>query len=324
MIPMLLLSNKDNVNMFFKQAAPTDKMCKCQWGISRTQNDTTFSNLMQLLEKKLLAELWAVHNKSLFGQQQCLDKLVCCPKVNFIYGWVSNATYCLWSTAVAQEKSLQTHIGYKRVSLNTFKLYAFAPASRIMASVLECVQKCFSLDFNEQDTLEAHYVAVFARYPRQHAHKHRSVVSKLSPLEDEATQDFDERVIFLQFVWEAFVKDRRNVAVLVGKIAASIDLSSQNLGFQARACLASVSDGCEGNHRVRGSNNWYCAAAYERAADAIGVSKTTSESSVVPMTVECYRVALYFCYATTLHTAAEAYEKVGWCGDWHPFAQPGS
>lgn len=167
---MWLIFSKDVFNIFFTRGSITDKVSKCQCGISRTRIGTVFSNLMQHLEKKHPAELRAAHSKSSLGQQKCLGKLFYCLNVFSIHEGSSYVPHCVQPFAVVQDEDVQTHIWFGKVFLNTFKLYMFALVSFTEENITNCLLARFELVLDKHTTVEAHYVAVLATFPHQDVH----------------------------------------------------------------------------------------------------------------------------------------------------------
>lgn len=119
LFPMSLISNKNTVSLFYRQAGPIDKACSCQCGISCTQNGKYFSNLMQHLKRRHPAELKTARSKPTPEQRSCLGKLSYCLKVISNHGWLIYLICCLCRFVVVQDEHAQTHISYEEVSLTS-------------------------------------------------------------------------------------------------------------------------------------------------------------------------------------------------------------
>lgn len=79
--------------------------------------------------------------------------------------------------------------------------------------------------------------------------------------------------------------------------------------------VALVSIDFEKNDQRGVSGSCQFSAAHDKAAEAIDVSKATTENSVASETAKCYHVELCLFHATTPQTAAGVCEQVEYCGD---------
>lgn len=167
---MSLLSNKIIVNLFYTRAGPTDKMWKWQCGTSHTQNDTDFSNIMQLLEMKHPAKLRIARNNYTTEHQKMLRKQLYCVMVISIDGWLRNVFHCLCPFAAIQGEDVQTHIRYELVYLYSFKFYMSVLTSRVKGKISNYLLHRPALVLAAQTALEVHHMAVFERFPHHSAH----------------------------------------------------------------------------------------------------------------------------------------------------------
>lgn len=108
--PMLHISNKDIVTLFYTRAGSTNKVCKSQCSIPCTQNGTDFLNLIQHLKMNQAAKLRTAWNKFQPVQQKYVGTLLYSPKIISIHGWLSYVIHFLLPFAVGQDGDAHTHI----------------------------------------------------------------------------------------------------------------------------------------------------------------------------------------------------------------------
>lgn len=132
-------------------------------------------------------------------------------KVTSNYAWLCHVMHLLCSFSDAENVQTRTHIRYKSITLNIFKLQM--PLLIIIAgkTIKKPLFSQFAFIFDDQTTTDPNYAVVFASYPSRKSFQTLCLVFFL--LEQATIHGAQERIQIFEFFPHEFVKFLQNVTL---------------------------------------------------------------------------------------------------------------
>lgn len=137
----------------------------------------------------------------------------------------SYISHAVWPLADVENPMIGEHINYECTSLNAMKKYMSKLMTHVESKISLVLPDRFAIEFDEQTTPIAHYVAVFATISMNDKKLFDSACLALSPLENETSQEAHEHVRFLSFVLGLFGNLSRMLSLL-SEITATLIVKS--------------------------------------------------------------------------------------------------
>lgn len=138
-----------------------------------------------------------------------------CLKIFSIHQWLCHMILWRHPFSAQENKDIQRHTQYEKLSLNTSKHYLSKLTRSVQLNLFWSPAYRFELIFDSQSNPEAHYVSVFVTFLKFNQIVYLSFCLSLLPPEHEIPQNSDEHVMVLKFVLVFFSKSMSNVVAII-------------------------------------------------------------------------------------------------------------